>query len=372
MVSQSPVTTAICITRISEGWRKIARPGLIGAMFLLGLWFGASGAALAGSVWSIDNIQVDQINADPRTARELAIQESQFKALPILLKRLTHESDWSRLPTLSANAMSSAVEGFEVNAERASAQRYTAQLTVSFYPEAIRSLLRSTGIAIVEPSSRPILVLPVLMLAPSPPTTGPPALSPATPDEAKDLTLWDDRNPWRAAWLKDRQNGILVPWFVARVEDFPASTRPEALTTEPNSYFNKRLLKNDIGGILLASLQRKEEGWVVGAKIWTATNVQDLGTTAVLALPAMPNESLESQMRRALDLVSLKLDSRWKTSSQRDTNSQVRHVDMVFQIQSVHELIAVQKILDNVAQIRSRSLVALHRRAAEFQLEYAS
>ena len=322
---------------------------------MVGLWFGSVGQLAARSVWSIDHIQVDQINADPRTARELAIQAAEFKALPILLRRITLESDWNRLPSLSHDAMAAAVEGFEVNSERASAQRYTAQLTVSFYPEVIRSLLRNSGIPLVEPSNRPVLVLPVYSL---------PAL-----DEAGALTLWDDRNPWRALWLKDAQNGILVPWLTAKIDDFGVNARSETIVAEPNGFFNKRLLKNDIGGIVLATVQRREDGLVVTAKLWTATNMLELGSTS---LSPLPNESSDAQMRRALEFVTLKIDGRWKTTNQHDGNSQSRRGDMVFQIQSIAELVAVQKILDNVSQIRSRSLVALHRRAAQYQLDYVS
>ncbi|MDI9409281.1 MAG: DUF2066 domain-containing protein [Candidatus Pacebacteria bacterium] len=328
---------------------------LVMLMATLFIGLGWNKDARAGSVWSIDNIQVDQINADPRTARELAIQESEFKALPILLRRITQESDSAKLPTLSPENMSSAVEGFEVNSERLSAQRYTAQLTVSFYPEVIRNLLRTNGITMVEPSTRPMLILPIL-------------------DEGRSGAIFDDQSQWRQAWLNDRQNGILVPWIVARSDDFaPYSSgggfKPESLITEPNVFFSKRLSKNDVAGIVMASLVRKDDQLVITTKLWSGATIQELGS---VTLTPLANESNDQLMRRAVDSVSRRLDDRWKLSSLHDHGAQMRSIDIVFQLQSVNDLVAIQKALDSIPQIRGRSLIALHRRAAQIQLEYGS
>ena len=349
MSPQSPIRSRLAI----RNQKLASQKGRLVMLICAGFFMTWAHDSWAGSIWSIDNIQVDQINADPRTARELAIQESQFKALPILLKRITQESDSSKLPTLSPENMNSAVEGFEVNSERVSAQRYTAQLTVSFYPEAIRTLLRSAGITMVEPSNRPMLILPVL-------------------DEAKNGNLFDDRNFWRQAWINDAQNGLLVPWLVAKPDDFltnsaGVSFKPELLISEPASFFSKRLVKNDVAGIVMVSAVRKDDQLMVSIKIWSTTTIQDLGT---VNLTIQTNESNEVLMRRAVDLVSLKLDEKWKQSNLHDSSSQLRHIDIVFQLQSAADLVAVQKSLDNIPQIRARSLIALHRRAAQIQLEY--
>ena len=77
--------------------------------------------------------------------------------------------------------MSDLVQNMQVSNERTSSTRYLAELTFRFKKNSVRSLLRRDGISFAETRSKKRLVLPVY-------------------DAAGAQLLWDEPNPWRAAW----------------------------------------------------------------------------------------------------------------------------------------------------------------------------
>ena len=154
---------------------------LTAAGFLLA--FAAHAQTRLPSLYTISNVTVDSTAQSAVQARDIARADGERKGFRMLLERLTLREDWGRLPKISDADLIDLVQDFEVNSERSSTVRYLATLTFRFRPEPVRRLLRDQGIPFTETRSKPVVVLPVLTMGDR-------------------NVLWDDPNPWRAAWSK--------------------------------------------------------------------------------------------------------------------------------------------------------------------------
>ena len=157
----------------------------------------------AGSVYSVSHISVD-ISADTAIqAREEALEEGRRRAFQILLRRLTHPSDWSRLPVLSDERIRAFVRRFEVFREKRSHIRYLARITVHFDPEAVALLLSDMKIPFSDIQHRPFLLFPVYEESGMP--------TPEDPD------TW--LNPWYEALLDIDLENAPVPFVLLSPQD---------------------------------------------------------------------------------------------------------------------------------------------------------
>lgn len=185
---------------------------------LLALWAAYAPPAAAqnvGDAFTVRGVDVDVTAANPQAAKDQALAEGQNRAFRLLLERLTQPADHNRLPKADGTQY---VRDFSVEAERALATRYIATLSVRFNPPAVRKLLQNANIPFAEPRNRVLVVVPVFK-----PVAGKPV-------------LWDDPNPWRAAWA-GLGGGGLVPVVVPTgdLTDAQAITTEQALAGNPDA-----------------------------------------------------------------------------------------------------------------------------------------
>lgn len=160
-----------------------------------------------------------QARADSATQAKTAAQrDGRRRAMDILLRRLTVEEDWPRLPmmgtpaepeiadilqapdsflepqaaTITDDMLEQLESGFEVYNEKSSSKTYRAFITYRFKPDQVRKLLKDAQIPYSEAQTRTALVIPVLQ-------TG------------NGLYLWEENNPWMAAWKVRPYNNELTP-----------------------------------------------------------------------------------------------------------------------------------------------------------------
>lgn len=203
--------------------------------------FGATAALAVGEdVFVVPRVTV-QAQADSATAAKARAQaQGRRRAMDILLRRLTVEDDWPYLPRLAGSRPVAAVpvegdavdpldpnsaagpvlpndiidpafsplqrriitltdrdleeleSGFEVYNEKSSSRTYRAFITYRFKPAAVRRLLRDSQIPYSEAQTRTALVLPVLQTQ-------------------NGTYLWEENNPWMAAWKVRPYNNELTP-----------------------------------------------------------------------------------------------------------------------------------------------------------------
>ncbi|MEL6360208.1 MAG: DUF2066 domain-containing protein [Pseudomonadota bacterium] len=145
-------------------------------------------------------------------AKNKAQSQGRRRAMDILLRRLTPEEDWIYLPRLASFTEAQATgdgfsrspivisgeqligleSSFEVYGEKSSSALYKAAISYRFKPEAVRRLLKDAGIPYSEAQTRMALVLPVLQTD-------------------RNVYLWEENNPWAAAWRARPYTNELTP-----------------------------------------------------------------------------------------------------------------------------------------------------------------
>ncbi len=223
------------------------------ALALAGLLAGGAAFAAGDDVFVVPRVPV-QAQAESATAAKQAAQDmGRQRAMDILLRRLTVEEDWVYLPRLAAGQPAAAsgagaVEvfdpnaayappsqtggpkraitltgrdlellesGFEVYAEKSSASTYRAYITYRFKPDAVRRLLKDARLPYSETQTRTALVIPVLQTA-------------------NGVYLWEENNPWMAAWKSRPYNNELTPMSapLGDLEDAARITARQALALD--------------------------------------------------------------------------------------------------------------------------------------------
>lgn len=166
---------------------------VIASLMLLAATLGSAGAS-AQEIFTVRGVPVDATADSPSAAREKAITEGRRKAFGILMGRLLPDGA-SSVPQQSDNDLALMTLGFEVADERSSAVRYVANMTYAFDEVRVRNFLNQSGAAYTETKSLPVLVIPVL-------------------DGGNGPVLWEEGNPFRAAWSRSSVEGGLVPVVV--------------------------------------------------------------------------------------------------------------------------------------------------------------
>ena len=218
------------------------------AFVLVALLFSNISPALAigEDVFVVPRVTV-QAQANSATAAKNAAQrQGRRRAMDILLRRLTIEDDWAYLPqlavaepvinpdepvvdpqvdtfvqgerniiTLTDGDLERLESGFEVYNEKSSSTTYRAFITYRFKPAAVRKLLKDAQIPYSEAQTRTALVLPVLQTK-----TG--------------LYLWEENNPWMAAWKARPYNNELTPMTapLGDLEDAASISARQALNID--------------------------------------------------------------------------------------------------------------------------------------------
>ncbi len=168
-----------------------------------------SGAS-AADIFTVRGIHVDKTAESATAARAAALVEAQRIALTAMMKKLTLPEDWASLPEVDEATAQNTVRGFQVANEKTSSTRYIAEMIVSFQPEAVRRLLRGANVAFGETQARAALLLPVLHREGGP-------------------VLWEENNPWRAAWASLEPSDELTPLIlpigeIMEINSVPATT----------------------------------------------------------------------------------------------------------------------------------------------------
>ncbi len=161
------------------GARASARGRLALPIAVAALLF--SSLPVAADLFRVPGVAVDGRGKSAKEARAAAITKGQTVALGRLLRRLTLQRDYKRLPTPKGKDVDPLVKGHEVESQRAGARRYRGRLAFIFHPAKVQALLRGANISFIETGSKPVLVLAVWQ-------------------KGDRTVLWDDPNPWREVW----------------------------------------------------------------------------------------------------------------------------------------------------------------------------
>ncbi len=332
---------------------------LLGILALgLLLTVGAS-AALAQAVrgdtlaFTVRDVTVDRTAATATAAREAALMDGQRAAFRRLLERLVPRSEYRRLPNLSDARISDLVENFEVQNERTSPVRYIGTLTYRFHPDDVRTLLRNANIPFAETYAKPYLVLPVLR------------------DSGATL-LWDDPNPWRAAWGRLPPADGLVPLVLPRgnltdVSDINADqahggdeARLQAIAT-----------RYGVAGVYVAdaALDTSAPGRAVLQVSLSAYGGPTGEQTVVDSYTANPGEDNDALFQRAAVEVTRGIEERWKSEQLLQFGHEAT-LSVLVTYDDIGQWVGIRRRLADLAIIRRADVTSLTRHAATINLDY--
>ena len=225
------------IERRFPGLRMTRSGALAAAALALAILLRTAPAGAAGfpPAYVVADVPVDATAESSVQAREAARSQGVHKAFRQLLERLTAKTDWARLPQPADDTINNLLQDFEVKDEHSSSVRYLASYTYRFSPNGVRKLLRDAHLTVTELASKPVVIVPAL--------------------QAGGTThLWDDPNPWLAAWSASDGKAGLVPWILPAgdLADVQALDAPAVAKPTPDQL--QALSKNYDGGDVVVAL----------------------------------------------------------------------------------------------------------------------
>lgn len=324
----------------------------LGAVLALALLIAAAppGPAQADDIFTVSGVAVDVTAEAAAAAREQAILQGQRKAAATLFRRLALQDDYAKIPTLTDTQLYEAVQGFEVAREKTSTVRYIGDLTVRFKPDVVRQILRANGIRYAETVSKPVVVVPVYRVGES-------------------TLLWDETNPWLAAWGAHVTKGGLVPFIV------PFGDLTDIVTVSAQDAVQSNLLKlNDLAQrygasdsiVVVAAPSPDGSGLDISATRF-AGSFQD--RTDVMRIGRNPGESDEEMMIRAVRTVEAQIEENWKQENVLRFGEE-ETISVTVPITDLGQWIAVRRKLDSLAFVRSADLTEISRTQAVVGLHF--
>jgi hypothetical protein len=322
------------------------------------------GAVPAGRAQEADpftvTVKVDATADNVIKAREAARLDGERRALATVagqLSGITPAGDVSgKLAKLDDKTISDLVTSFEVAHERMSAVRYLADYTFHFRPEGVRHVMRSAGITLAETPAapaKPMVVLPVYQAA-------------------GQSRLWEDPNPWRAAW-EERPAASPAPRLVVPLGDAADVATLDADKAQAGDGAALAAIAGRNGGgdtvVLLAAIRGTPDspsGVDVTARRYHAGR---LVATHVEPVAGKPGEAEDDLMRRAVTTVAADIESGWKKQPGPGYD-QLGTLTAVMPISGLDDWLGARQRLATVAAIRKITLVALSRQEATIEIGY--
>ena len=304
------------------------------------------------SVYTVSNVAVDATAQSAVQAREIARADGERRAFRTLMERLTPKQDWSRLPKVTDSDLFALVQDFEVTSERSSTVRYLATLTFRFRAEPVRRLLRDRGIAFAETPSKPLVVLPVF-------------------SAGNRAVLWEDPNPWRAAWGHQSAREGLVPVQVP-AGDLAAV---QAIDTQQALKGDKDALaaigrRYDNADVVVSQAALSGSGDQRTLQLTTvrySAGFSDQNWTS--AVKSDPKESDDDFYARAVAAVIADVSDAWKKATLQQAGAEATLTVMV-PMSSLKDWVAVRDRLQGVPSIQRSILLSLSREAARVEIHY--
>ncbi len=337
---------------------------LAGLALVLGLFAPAAAWAQSGAadIFTVARVSVEATAASAEAARLIAQDRGRAQALQILLQRLTPSGDWPYLPHPQLSDLLDMQVGFEVEHERfstlAGAQnRYLADITYSFRRDRIRSLLRREGTAFSESQASPALVLAVF-------------------EREDERLLWEEENPWAAAWYEMDFSHELVPMMLP-LGDLSDTTIVSVDDVVSGNWAALEFLatRYNVNRIFVAHAVLLDDGFGNARLYARVTELSADGVGQIIdtqvggALAAGEVSSLGDIGTRAITLLSGQLQERWK--SQTLVSYDVIHrIDATAVYNSLDEWVAIREALEGSATVNEYNAYALSARGAELSVTF--
>ena len=306
--------------------------------------------------FTINNISVDVTANSSFIARDLAIKKGMRVAFEKLLKRLTIEADYARLPDMSDDEIEGFLIGFEVEEEKLSNVRYIGLLTFRFKDSPIRDLLTAKNFNFSESSVRPFLVIPVYK------TSGV-------------FYLWERNNPWKKAWI-DVAETISSATFVTPEGgfiDFSEIGHTQALSGDEDRILSiAKKYQADQSIVAFASLKRERVKGNISLDVklahYSSGYAENLSAT--LSFDLSQDESMDSFLSRAAKLSAEKIINDWKYVNLIRNTGKENTLSVSVEVNDLYDWTNVLTQIKNISLVRKLVINSLNSNNIEFTIDY--
>ena len=342
----------VFLNAVARIWRLILLVLVFQAPTLAGA--GPAAAQQSGSVYTVSGVAVDRTADTAAAAREQALAAGHVAAFGRLLDRIVPRDRRGALPALDTAAIAPLVLSFGIDEEKASDVRYLARLTFQFRRNEVREFLRAQGVAVAETRSKPALVLPVY-------------------SEVGALALWDDPNPWFAAWKRLPPPDGLVPLRVpagdlADIRDISA----EQAARGEEAPLQKISERYGVSGVIVA-----RAAFVIdpgtgrrALSVATSRSGRALGDrTAVRSFLLEDGETVEAVCARAARSLAVEIEEDWKNENLLRFDRQGELI-AVLAVNDLRSWVSVRSRIREVAALRQSQMVSASRDRIVVRLSY--
>ncbi len=336
-------------------FRRGAVPASVFAVFLLlfsPLTEAWAQTAAVTDIFVVADVPVDETAQNAADARVSALANGQVEAARRLFMRLTRDAYHAQLSRVEPDALGFLVDSLQINNERTSTVRYLADLTVRFKPDAVRDYLRNRAIPFAEVRSRPVLIVPVLQ-------------------SAAEYSLWEEPNPWLAAWQTRRAETGLVPVVapIGDLTDFSMLSTEQALDADEGA-MGAMAGRYGAGSSVVALASIKGEPNAPTQIDVTAGRVGRLDEQPVVfTLSPVAEEPADAFLQRAAATVVATFEDNWK-----ELNAvrfgEANRIHAAVPVRDLAHWVEVRRRLGSIPSVSRVHLLALTPDTADIELDF--
>ncbi len=331
------------------------RACLLAGAFLIPLTPVCTGIAAAqtGGIFTVKDVPIDETAESAAAAQTLALAAGQRAAYARLVTRLVPRGRANSVPEATPELLREIVSGIALDAEKTSAVRYLANLTVNFSPDAVRNRFRAAGVGWAETRSKPLVVIPVLI------TQG-------------TVQLWDRTNVWHEAWRSAPPGDGLIELIVPQGEagDIATISPDQARSGDPKRLADMAQRYHAGGALLLAATLKPEAG--AGHVLEVAINrfgPEGGDRASVRSYAGDDGMSVSDLLRTAVMQLRHDIEEEWKLDNLLRFGERQELV-AVAPLSGLADLIRIERVLGAVAEIQSFQLLSLTLAEARLRLRY--
>ena len=336
---------------------RMLRLSRVGLGCFMAIALASADAMAAGSVFTLERWPVDATGESTTAARDIALARGRSAALQQVFRRLTPQEYWGSLPSVDSAELELMVDGIQIANEKTSRTRYLAEVSYEFDPDQVRDILVQSGIPFSESQARDLVVVPVL-------------------ENQGQFLLWEEENPWLAAWQNKPLANELVPIIapLGELDDIVAMPSADAVAENANVLrdFARRY---GVGGALLAKASLTGEGATQSLNVRLVQVTVTGGATVGSGVNQFIVRNTEAwELGRFLDFAMEqgvpRLRNAWKEQTIVFSNAPTTPVTAVIQFETHQAWIAVRDRLKATPTIRNFNILGVSPSGADVDFDY--
>jgi len=311
-----------------------------------------STAAMADDgVYSVEGVGVDVTAANAVQAREKAFEEAQVTGFRMLAERVLTDQELQSFTMPDVNTIIGMVQDFEVTNEQLSAVRYVGTYTIRFRPNAVQDYLENADIQFTDQARAPVLVLPFYQYG-------------------SRTLLWDQNNPFMAAWARSANvQGSLVSTVVPIGDLMDVTQIKDNQALSYDKIQLDEMVKRYEAQEAVILIGEKQQNGNLKVSVYSTENTLPtfIRTVDIVAKSGTPQPMLYD---RAVKEVQAILKQDWKQRVAIE-NAKQSSLKARAKFENVKEWVQLKRTLENTQGINSIRVQGLKPKEAIVHIEYA-